>query len=74
MWHYGFMPSLESDSDNIREVFMLGQNGPLADQTDQEIADAATAEITTSKKLTKDAKRSRPGRSQYHHKVGRQRH
>jgi hypothetical protein len=57
MRHYSFMPSLESDSDNIREVFMLGQNDPLADQNDQEITDATAAKITRSKNLTKDAKK-----------------
>jgi hypothetical protein len=58
MRHYGFMPSSESDTDNIREVFMLGQNDPQADQTDQEIVDATAAEITRSKKLTKDVKKA----------------
>jgi hypothetical protein len=40
------MLSLESISDNIHKVFMLGQNDPLVDQIDQDIADAAAVEIT----------------------------
>jgi hypothetical protein len=51
------MLSLESISDNIHKVFMLGQNDPLVDQIDQEIADAATVEITRWKKSTKDAEK-----------------
>jgi hypothetical protein len=58
MRHYGFMPSSESNTDNIGEVFTLGQNDPRADQTDQEIIDATAAEITRSKKLTKDVKKA----------------
>jgi hypothetical protein len=40
------MLSSESISDSIHEVFMLGQNDPLVDQTDQEFANAAAIEIT----------------------------
>jgi hypothetical protein len=53
---YGFAWSLESDSDNDHEVFMLGQGDTLVDQIEQGIAEGATAKITRSKKLAKGAR------------------
>jgi hypothetical protein len=52
------MPSSKSNSVNSHEVFMLGQNDPPVDQTDQEIVDAAAAEIARSKKLAKHAEKA----------------
>jgi hypothetical protein len=39
------MPSSESDSDNDREVLMVGQSDFPEDQTEQEIAEVAAAVI-----------------------------
>jgi hypothetical protein len=48
-------PSPESDSDGGREVFMVGQGEPPANQTEAEIAQAAEAEIARAARLAREA-------------------
>jgi hypothetical protein len=47
---YDFVTFLEFDSDNDCEIFMLGQGDAPANQTKQEIAEAAGAEIKEASK------------------------
>jgi hypothetical protein len=61
---YNVVPSSESDSDDDYEVFMVGQNDVPSDQTEEEIAQGATTEITRSKKLVKVKKKHMSPRDQ----------
>jgi hypothetical protein len=55
---YNFAPSLESESNNDWEIVMVGQSDVHGDQTEQEIVEAVTAEISTSNKPAKDAEKA----------------